>query len=292
MHHVGPEAAEAGLHLASIGMLPQLAGEPQQAEGILQRHLLGFAAFRQGGPLRLGGGLTGLTELEIGPVLPEQQVDGLAGFRVDPDRFRAIGLLLENQLGPIRIEVGRGDLHRQGGLEQLLAAVVGHPFLLEVGAEATDPHHAGQTLQLHGAGDTGVNVALALLHLGLQPLVALVEAFQVGQPFHLAGGDLIEAVLHPRREAGVHQIGEVLLQQGGHREGGEARGEGVVLKRGVAAVHDRADDRGVGGGTADALLLEHLHQGRFAIAGWRLGLVPEGLHRLTGGGIAHLQGRQ
>ena len=292
MHHIGPEAAEAGLHLAALGMLAQMAGKPQKAKGILQSHVVGFAALRQGSPLGFGGGLTRLAELEIGAVLAEQQVDRFAGLGIHPNGFGAIGLLLEDQLGPIRIEVGRGDLHRQGGLEQLLAAIVGHPLLLQIGPETADPHHAGQALQFHGAGDTGVDVALALQHLGFEPLLALVEALQVGQPLHLAGGDLIEAALHPGCEAGIDQIRKMFLQQGGHREGGEAGGEGIVLKRGVTAVHDRADDRGVGGRAADALLLKHLHQGRLAIAGGGLGVVTEGLYRLTGGGITHLQGRQ
>ena len=105
-------------------------------------------------------------------------------------------------------------------------------------------------------------------------------------------GDLIEGVLHPGRETGVHQIREVLLQQGRHGKSRETRREGVIGEGRVPAIHDRADDRGIGGRPADALLLKHLHQGRFAIASGGLGLVAEGLHRLAGGAVAHLQGRQ
>ena len=119
--------------------------------------------------------------------------------------------MLQDQLGAVGIEVGRGDLHRQGGLEQLFTAVVGQPFLFEVGAEAADPHHTGQPLQLHGAGDAGVDVTLPLQHLGFQALLALVEALQIGKPRHLAGGNLIEGGFHPGGEACIDQIGEMLL---------------------------------------------------------------------------------
>ena len=128
--------------------------------------------------------------------------------------------------------------------------------------------------------------------LGFQAIFALVEALQVGQPLHLAVGDLVEAVLHPGREAGVHQIREMLLQQGRDGKGREAGHQGIVLEGGVAAIDDCADDRGVGGGPADALLLEHLHQGRLAVAGWRLGLVAQGLYLLAGGVIPHLEAGQ
>ena len=128
--------------------------------------------------------------------------------------------------------------------------------------------------------------------LGFQAIFALVEALQVGQPRHLAVGDLVEAVLHPGREAGVHQIREMLLQQGRDGKGREAGHQGIVLEGGVAAIDDCADDRGVGGGPADALLLEHLHQGRLAVAGRRLGLVAQGFHLLAGGAIPHLEAGQ
>ena len=86
-------------------------------------------------------------------------------------------------------------------------------------------------------------------------------------------GDLIEGVLHASGEARVDQFREMLLQQCRHSEGGEAGGEGVSLERGVTPIHDRADDRGIGGWTTDAFLLEHLHQRGLAEAGGWLGLM-------------------
>ena len=72
----------------------------------------------------------------------------------------------QDQLRLFRIEIGRGDLLRQGGLEQLLGAVFSDALRFQVGTKTADAHHAGQALQLNGAGHTGVNIALPLLHLG------------------------------------------------------------------------------------------------------------------------------
>ena len=105
-------------------------------------------------------------------------------------------------------------------------------------------------------------------------------------------GDLIEAVLHPGREAGIDQVREVLLQQGRDGKGRKAGGERIVQEGGVAPIHDRADDGGVGGRATDALLFQHLHQRRLAVAGRGLGLVAKGLHPLAAGAVPHLQGRQ
>ena len=128
--------------------------------------------------------------------------------------------------------------------------------------------------------------------MGLEPLVPLVEALQVGQPLHLAGGDVVEGPLHPRGEAGVHQIREVLLQQGGHGKGREAGGQRVVLQRRVTAIDDGADDRGVGRGATDAFLLKHLHQGSLAVASRGLGLVTQRFDGLAAGAVAGFQARQ
>ena len=292
MHHIGPKAAQTGLHLAAIGMLTQKAGQPQQAEGIVQGE--GFRAdpLGQGGALRFGDLITHLTPLEVGAVLAKQEIDLLAGFRVFADRFRAVGLLLEDQLSLLGIEVGRGDLLGQGGLEQFFGAVLRHPLGFQVGPKPANAHHTGQPLQDHRARHPRINVAFPLLDQGLEALVTLEELGEVGQPLFLAGGDVVEAVLHLRGEAGVHQLGEVLLQQGRHRKGGEAGGEGVVLEGGVTPVGDGANDAGVGRRPANALFFEHLHQGCLAVARRGLGLVAQGFDALAVGGISHRQGRQ
>ena len=99
--------------------------------------------------------------------MAEEQVDRLAAFRVLTQGFRPLGLLAQQQLGLVGIEIGRGDLLGQGHLEQLFCAVIGQALGLQVGPEATDAHHAGQPLQHHGAGGAGVDIALAPGHLVL-----------------------------------------------------------------------------------------------------------------------------
>ena len=64
------------------------------------------------------------------------------------------------------------------------------------------------------------------------------------------------------------------------------------MEGGITPIHDRADNRGIGGGATDALLLQHLDQGRLAVAGRWLGLVAEGLDQLAAGAIAHLEAGQ
>ena len=82
VHHIGAEAAEAGLHLAAVGMLTQLARQAQQPEGILQAELLRLHALGQRRPLGLGILVAHLTTLHVGPVLTEQQINQIAGLRI------------------------------------------------------------------------------------------------------------------------------------------------------------------------------------------------------------------
>ena len=73
-------------------------------------------------------------------------------------------------------------------------------------------------------------------------------------------GDLVEVVLHPRRELVVDELREVLLEQLDDGEGEELRHERLALLAHVAAVEDRPHDRRVRRRTADAALLERLHE--------------------------------
>ena len=197
--------------------------------------------------------------------------------------------MLENQFSFLGIEIGWGDLPGQGRLEQLFLAVVANTLGFEISPETTDPHHTRQAFQINGAGRTGIDIPFPLLDLVFQACLTFVELLEVRQPLHLAMGNLVEGVLHPSGEARINEIGEMLFQQGGHSESREARGEGIALQGGVPTVHDRADDAGVGGGPADPLLLQHLHQRCFAEASWRLRLVPQCLHLLGVGRITGFQ---
>ena len=160
----------------------------------------------------------------------------------------------------------------------------------QISAELADAHHAGQLLKRHGPEGCGVNGLLLMGHFRFQPLLATVKLFQVGEPLRLALGDFVKGSLHAGREPGIHQVGEVLLQQGRHREGCERGDQGVGRQLGIAPVTDGANDGGIGAGAADAFGLQPLHQGRFGEAGRWLGLMVQGLHGLAGGPIPLLQG--
>ena len=273
-------------------MFTEKTRQTEQSEGILQGEILRLLPLGQRRTFGLGVLITHLAPLHVRAVLTEEQVDQIPRFRILTDGFGAVGLLFEDQFGLLFIQISRSDLPGQGGLDQLFLTVVADPFGLQVGAEAADANHGGQALQIDGAGCTGVNVPFPLLHLVFQALITLVEALQVRQPLHLAVGDLIEGVLHPSGEAGVHQFREMLLEQRRHSKGGEAGGQGVAQQRGVAAIHDRSNDRGVGRRPADALLFQHLHQRCLAEPCRRLGLMAKGLNGLRLRCIANAQRRQ
>src|SRR5205823_4762542 len=88
------------------------------------------------------------------------------------------------------------------------------------------------------------------------------------------------------------ELAEVTLEQIHDREGEERRHERGALLEDVAAVEDRADDRGVGGRTADAALLERAHQRRLGVTRRRRRRVALGLERPRLDVVALLQRRQ
>ena len=223
-------------------MLTKQARQTQQTERILEGEVFRFHTLGQRSPLGFGVVITHLAPLHIRPVLAEQHVDEIPCFRVLTKRFRPIGLLFQDELSLILIQIRRCDLLRECGLDQFFLTIVADPLGLEVSPKATDPHHTGETLQIDGSGCSGVNVALPLLNLVLKARISLEETLEIRQPLHLAVGDLIQGVLHPCGEAGIHQIREMLLQQRGHGKGREAWSQGIPLLGGISTVDDRAND--------------------------------------------------
>ena len=112
--------------------------------------------------------------------------------------------------------------------------------------------------------------------------VAEVETLEPRDRLLGARRDLVEVVLHAGREVVIHQRWEVLLQQAHDGEGKEGGHEGAPPLPDVAAVLDRLQDAGVGGGPADTQLLEAPYQRGLGVAGRRLGgvlLGGEGFER-------------
>ena len=73
-----------------------------------------------------------------------------------------------------------------------------------------------------------------------------VEGAQERHPGALAAGDLVELLLHPRREREVDVVAEMLDEQVRHDVGDRLRTQATLLDPDVAAIDDRRDGRRVG----------------------------------------------
>ena len=106
---------------------------------------------------------------------------------------------------------------------------------------------------------------------GVHPRVAVAEAEPAAATVRAscARGDLVEIVLHAGGEVVVDEALEVALEQLRHGERDERRHERRALLEDVAAVEDRAHDRRVRRGAADAAVFQRLDQGRLGVAGRR-----------------------
>jgi hypothetical protein len=83
------------------------------------------------------------------------------------------------------------------------------------------------------------------MQAGVALAAAEIEVAEPVDPLLLPGCDSVEIVLHLRRERVVDEPAEVLLEQARDGEGEERRHERGPALEHVAAVEDRADDRGV-----------------------------------------------
>ena len=100
---------------------------------------------------------------------------------------------------------------------------------------------------------------------------ALVKFAQNGLPVPLPCLDLVELMLHIRRELHVDHVVEVLDHKIRHDDAQGRRGQALVFFDYIFAVLDRCDDRRVGRRTADAAILHCLDQRRLGIARGRVG---------------------
>ena len=119
--------------------------------------------------------------------------------------------------------------------------------------------------------------AWALLQVLLELLPELVQGVQEVVRSLL---DLVQLLLHGGGVLDVHDVLEVLDQEVGDQEAELGGPElGVPLLHVLAGL-DGGDDRGVGRGAADAVLLELLHEAGLAEARRRLGEVLVGVELL------------
>src|SRR6184192_985330 len=89
-------------------------------------------------------------------------------------------------------------------------------------------------------------------------------------PLDFTCGDPVEVLLHAHREAGVHDLGEVLVQEIGHDEADILRHESAAFLADVLTVHEGRDRRRVRRGPADPEFFEGLDKRRLGEARRRL----------------------
>ena len=121
---------------------------------------------------------------------------------------------------------------------------------------------------------------------------AIPEFFQHRQPFGLAFGDEVELVFQLRGEVVVHVAREMLGEKFIHDAADIGGHEAFFIQHHVFALNQGGHNAGVGGGAADAELLQGLHQTRFGITRRRLGevlLAEQFIHRDE---LARFHGRQ
>ena len=131
-----------------------------------------------------------------------------------------------------------------------------------------------------------VQIRLGLLELLLK---VAVEVAQQAFPVHLAGLHLVQPLLHGGGEGGIHDVGEFVLHQAGDHLPQGSGAEVPALLHHVLPVQDGGDGGGVGGGAADALLLQGLDQRGLGVAAGGLGEVLVGLEGLQLQGLPLLQ---
>ena len=134
-----------------------------------------------------------------------------------------------------------------------------------------------------------LELAALLVH---ERLERPVEGAQQRHPRALAARDLVELLLHARRELQVHELAEVLDQQVGHDLADELRLQPALLDGHVAAIDDGRDGRRVRGRPPDAVLLERLDERRLRVARRRLGEVLGGRDLANVGRVALCERRQ
>ena len=99
----------------------------------------------------------------------------------------------------------------------------------------------------------------------------LPEFLERRRPLLLAARDRVELIFHRGREAVLDVTVEVFRQEAIDDLADVGRHEAPAVHLHVLAILQRRDDRGVGRGPADAVLLERLDERGFGVARRRLG---------------------
>ena len=135
-------------------------------------------------------------------------------------------------------------------------------FLPHLGHFSSDRRERPRALSFFACGER--DPRLARDHLVERAVAVaregLVEFGERLASRELALLDLVQRLLHPRRVGGLEEVVEVRDQQLDDRAAERGRDEAAVLLVDVPPLLDLAQDLGVGGGTADAVLLQELDE--------------------------------
>ena len=126
---------------------------------------------------------------------------------------------------------------------------------------------------------------LQILGLGDRRREILPERPHDSAPIGLAGGDVVELLLQTGGKPGVHISLEEAGQERRHQTPAVFRNEPTLVDLHIVPLLQNRQDRGVGGGAADAELLHLLHQASFGKPRRRLGEVLVGGNR---GGLGRI----
>jgi len=225
--------------------------------------------------------------LDIRTVRAGQHKDRLPGLRIAAERGGALFLLAQQPLDLGGVEIGWRQIVRQGDPDGV--AVV---FLLEIGAIAAHSHARIDVVQHQGMNITRIDLLLFGLDLLIQAIIAQEERLEIGPSLGMALGDIVQRLLHLGGELHIDQIGEMALHQVIHCKRHESRRELVAGPGGIAAILDRADDRGVGAGAADPLAFQRLDERGIGVARRGLGVVLDRLQLDTIDPFAGLELRE
>src|SRR5690606_10793682 len=180
----------------------------------------------------------------------------------------------------------------RGELRLLLVLDGPHLHQRAVLADPSADRPATGRVVAEDADTAGVDLVQRFLLVLHQLLEGRPEALHQGDPLLLAAADRVELVLHPGGEVVVHVLGEVAGEELAHGAADVGRAEAPAFQLHVLAEQQGGDDRGVGGRTADAVLLQRLDQAGFGEARRWLGEVLRGGNRFQGDPVAGLHGRQ
>ena len=295
--HVGAEAANAGFDLfLGFRVNADQAGQRQQADPLFQGHLVAVHPAWQRRALGADFLVLGLLAL-----LHVQSV----GAAANRDFLPRLGSVAEGAHAVLqRIAAAvLGIVDRQTAGE-LAGRIIG-----AADEAAVTPQFQAQPPIAAGGADARVGAVVARGEkMRAEFLVQRVDDvgyFQLSGVFdrlgelvpegvhHLApiarsGGDVVEFLLQPGGEAGVDIVLEEADQERGDQPSPVLGDEAALIETDVFAVLQDGQDRGVGGGAADAEFLHFLDQAGLGVARRRLGEMLQrvdvaALQRVLGG---------